>query len=298
MTFSVIVPTYNRVALLKNTLESLYRQDFSDFEIIVVNDGSTDGTDEYLKTIAAKKNIKYIQQINQGLAATRSAGLQAASGTYVAFTDDDCVAPNDWLQRLYEIFQQQEAVCVGGACITGNPENPCAGANDMMQNYFKEVSNRNTEGVPFFTGNNVAYTRAVLEQVGGPDKRFRMGAEDRDLLYRVSMTGGKIVYAPSIAIQHFNDANFWKFLCHQYDFGKGSYLYYSVTASSGRTPTAFSPSVYAGLFLHPFKSRSIGRAVVLFMLIVLAQAAVTAGYFTVWIAQHFFPPKNDTVLSI
>jgi GT2 family glycosyltransferase len=297
MTFSVIVPTYNRVSLLKNTLNSLFRQDFSDFEIIVVNDVSTDSTDEYMKSIAAEKNIQYLQHENRGLAATRDAGLKIARGTYIAFTDDDCVLPENWLSQLYTIFREQHAVCIGGSCVTGNPENHFAEANDMMQNYFKQVGNKPSSTVPFFTGNNVAYTRAVLEQVGGPDKRFRMGAEDRDLLFRVARTGGRIVYAPSIAIQHFNDSTFRSFVRHQFEFGEGSFSYYHLTASLEQRPSAFPLTVYLGLFTYPFKLRKTGRALLLFLLIVLAQAAITVGYGTRWLRQAFVATDKNIALA-
>lgn len=276
MTFSVIVPTYNRINLLKNTLASLYKQDFSDFEIIVVNDGSTDSTHEYLSAAANEGKVAYIHHQNQGLAATRSAGLKIAQGTYVAFTDDDCVLPPNWLSQYHTAFETEKAVCVGGNCITGNPENPYAEANDTMQSYFKEVGNN--LGIPFFTGNNVAYTRSVLQEVGGPDKRFRMGAEDRDLLERVSLTGGKIVYAPNIAVMHFNDSWFGRFVRHQFEFGEGSYLYYHAEPSRLQSRASFPLSAYLGVFLAPFKNRTWTRAILLFLLIALAQAAVTAGY--------------------
>lgn len=276
MTFSVIVPTYNRIDLLKNTLASLYKQDFSDFEIIVVNDGSTDSTHEYLSSAAEEGKVVYLHHENQGLAATRSAGLKFAHGEFIAFTDDDCVLPPDWLSQYKAKFESENAVCVGGNCITGNPENPCAEANDIMQSYFKEKGNN--LGIPFFTGNNVAYTRSVLQDVGGPDKRFRMGAEDRDLLERVRSTGGKIVYAPNITVMHFNDSDFGRFLRHQFEFGEGSYLYYNVQRSRSQKRSAFPLSAYLGVFLAPLKNRTGTRALLLFLLIVAAQAAVTAGY--------------------
>jgi GT2 family glycosyltransferase len=276
MTFSVIVPTYNRINLLKNTLASLYKQDFSDFEIIVVNDGSTDSTHEYLSSAAEEGKVAYLHHPNQGLAATRSAGLKIARGKFIAFTDDDCVLPPNWLSQYHAKFESENAVCVGGNCITGNPENPCAEANDVMQSYFKEKGN--DLGIPFFTGNNVAYAHSVLLEVGGPDKKFRMGAEDRDLLERVSSTGGKIVYAPNITVTHFNDSDFSRFVRHQFEFGEGSYLYYSVQRSRSKKRSAFPLSAYLGVFLAPFKNRTGARAIRLILLIVVAQMAVTAGY--------------------
>src|ERR1700690_4626830 len=106
--FSVIVPTYNRIELLKKTLESLFCQNFKDYEVIVVNDGSSDGTDEYLSRLSEASRVKYIHHANCGLAATRQAGLQDARGTYIAFTDDDCVVPSDWLQKIHDAFQQHD----------------------------------------------------------------------------------------------------------------------------------------------------------------------------------------------
>src|SRR5713101_8429721 len=168
MTFSVIVPTYNRLNLLKNTLESLYRQDYADFEIIVVNDGSTDGTDEFLASLAMQNKISYLKHPNQGLAATRTAGLGVAAGEYIAFTDDDCVVPVTWLRTLKEAFQQETVAGIGGATHTGDRKNPSAEANDMINNFFKRKLNTGGSRCPYFTGNNMAFKKSSLLRVGGP----------------------------------------------------------------------------------------------------------------------------------
>src|SRR5689334_2868499 len=97
--FSVIVPTYNRVALLAKTLESLFRQEYPDVEIIVVNDGSSDGTDAYLTDLASQGRIVYAKHLNSGPSVARHLGMTKAKGDLIAFTDDDCVAPPDWLSR-------------------------------------------------------------------------------------------------------------------------------------------------------------------------------------------------------
>src|SRR6266478_6514140 len=100
MLFSVIVPTYNRLNLLKKTLESISRQDMRNFETIVVNDGSTDGTHEYLTALASEKQIKYLFHENRGPSVSRDEGIRNSGGTFIAFTDDDCIVPPNWLQSF------------------------------------------------------------------------------------------------------------------------------------------------------------------------------------------------------
>ncbi len=89
-TVSVIVPTYNTIAYLPDAIESILQQTFEDFEILLVNDGSTDSTAEWAKKITDPR-VRYIEQNNQGLSAARNTGLDLAQGRYVAFLDADDV---------------------------------------------------------------------------------------------------------------------------------------------------------------------------------------------------------------
>jgi GT2 family glycosyltransferase len=276
--FSVIVPTYNRVALLERTLESLFGQSYADLEIIVVNDGSSDGTDAYLAKLAAEGRITYVSHPNRGLAASRKAGLEHARGELIAFTDDDCILPPNWLMRLAEHLKDPFVAGVGGATATGNPDNLQAVTNDLTTNYFKSVLTSTEKAAPFLTGNNIAYRKAVLDRVGGPDPRFRMGAEDRDLAYRVMRSGGRLVYDPDIIIRHFNDADLGGFVRHHYHFGQGSWLFYTESGKASQRPASISPGTYVGLFVEPFHQFPLAKALHVFFLIVLGQVAVTAGF--------------------
>jgi len=278
MNFSVIVPTYNRLELLKKTLESLFSQQLEGYEIIVVNDGSTDGTHEFLSTLSAESRIRYCHHPNCGLAASRRAGVNAARGTYVAFTDDDCVAPSDWLQKIEGHFRDERVAGIGGRAVTGNPSNLFAAANDLINEYLKSAVNRPGVIVPFLTGNNIAYRRDILNRVGGPDRRFRMGAEDRDLLLRVVSAGGTIMFDPEITVIHYNDSNFRRFVKHQYDQGKGSHLYYKLHRHAAVSPRPLSLGVYWGMLVRPFRLHSFPRATALSSLIIVAQLSVAAGY--------------------
>jgi len=94
---SVIIPTYNRDAMLKDAVDSVLVQDYRDFELIVVDDGSTDRTPEILKSY--REDITVIHQNNQGVSSARNAGIAAASGRLVAFLDSDDI----WMPRKLSI---------------------------------------------------------------------------------------------------------------------------------------------------------------------------------------------------
>lgn len=113
MKFSVVIPTYNRAATLRQTLTALMAQDYPDYEIIVVDDGSTDDT----RAMIAREfpQVRYIYQQNRGPAAARNRGIAHARGEIIAFTDDDCVPPRDWLARLADGYARYpDVVGVGG----------------------------------------------------------------------------------------------------------------------------------------------------------------------------------------
>src|SRR5258708_25538717 len=85
--FSIIVPTFNRAALLRSTLESVFAQQVEEFELIVVDDGSTDGTVNYLQSLG--KRIQFLQQTNRGAGPAPNFGARYAQGRYLAFLDSD-----------------------------------------------------------------------------------------------------------------------------------------------------------------------------------------------------------------
>ena len=93
--FSIIVPCFNVQATLEETIESILKQDFKNYEIIAVDDGSFDKTSDILRNFATTNNIKVITQSNKGLGAARNAGINASQGNYICLLDaDDLWVPN------------------------------------------------------------------------------------------------------------------------------------------------------------------------------------------------------------
>jgi hypothetical protein len=103
-TFSVVIPSYNRADLVPQTIDSVLAQTDRDFEVIVVDDGSTDGTGEVLRRYGDR--IRYVQQNNGGLAAARNRGIREANGVFVAFLDSDDLYEAEFIRRVRETFRE------------------------------------------------------------------------------------------------------------------------------------------------------------------------------------------------
>ena len=183
---TVIVAAYNGERFLKETLESVFAQDFESFEVVFVDDGSEDRTGE----IAQSFPVRYVRQPNQGLPAARNAGLAVARGDLVAFLDDDDVLPPTKLSaQVRYLDEHPETGCVLGRqeWIFDGVEAPTM-ARDPV---FGELG-----GIQLVTA---MIRRRVLEELGGFDPSYRY-AEDRDLFIRMREHGVAIAVLPDIVL--------------------------------------------------------------------------------------------------
>ncbi len=112
--FSIVIPTYNRAKIISRAIQSILKQTFGEFELIIVDDGSTDGSRAVIKQINDPR-ISYIWQENGGVSAARNAGVKSARGKYIAFLDSDDEVLPEWLEHFADSFDASEAgvVCVG-----------------------------------------------------------------------------------------------------------------------------------------------------------------------------------------
>ena len=183
---TVIVAAYNGERFLKETLESVFAQDFESFEVVFVDDGSEDRTGE----IAQSFPVRYVRQANQGLPAARNAGLAVARGDLVAFLDDDDVLPPTKLSaQVRYLDEHPETGCVLGRqeWIFDGVEAPRM-ARDPV---FGELG-----GIQLVTA---MIRRRVLEDLGGFDPSYRY-AEDRDLFIRMREHGVGIAVLPEVVL--------------------------------------------------------------------------------------------------
>jgi len=213
---SVVIPTYNRLEFLKQAIDSLLNQSHPPDEIIVVDDGSSDGTKEYLKKISKKyKIIKYYYFTkNCGPSKARNLGIKNATGDIICFFDDDQIAHKNWIKEIVKTFKENRDIGgVGGKLIELEP-------NNMVEKYLKLNFNINYSRDLPYLGGNIAFLRHVLLKVGGFDDRLKTG-EDVDLSFRIYLRNYKIIYNDNMIVYHKSLCNFVKLIRKGYNLGIG-----------------------------------------------------------------------------
>lgn len=287
MTFSVIVPTHDRRLSLQQTLHSLFQQDFQDFEIIVVNDGSSDDTDEYLSHLASEGKIVYLKQSNRGPASARNAGLKVAKGQYIAFTDDDCLVPPDWLRRFTHYFERTRVDVVGGIVRNRVRDNIFSEVSQEISNHFVKFLGRDNQPTAFLTSNNVAYHSESVRKAGGFSDRFRYpGGEERALHQVILQQGGKIMMLPDQIIEHYHVLTLRSFLKQHYHYGRGSFILHRIIRRElSNSPHMIPISAYGSLILSLFNDNPL-RGVRKVILFALAEVSVIFGFIVESLSSH------------
>jgi GT2 family glycosyltransferase len=215
----VIVCTYNGGRTLDQCLRSLAALDYPDYEVIVVDDGSTDDTPAIL---ARFPEVRAVHQPNRGLSAARNVGLREAGGTVVAYTDSDCFADPDWLTYLVYQLQRSGAAAVGGPNLT--PEDgwlaACVAASPGQPTHVLE-SDQVAEHIP---GCNMAFRRDALEAINGFDPQFRKAGDDVDVCWRLQQAGFWITFAPGAFVWHHRRQGPRAYLRQQAGYGEAEAL--------------------------------------------------------------------------
>ncbi len=194
---SVVVCTYNGARTIRDCLDGLSRLDYPDYEVIVVDDGSTDATG----VIARQYDCRLIQTENQGLANARNTGLAAATGEIIAYLDDDAYPDPDWLTYLAATFLRTGYAGVGGPNIAPPGDGPIAEcvARAPGGPVHVLVTDREAEHIP---GCNMAFRKSCLEAIGGFDPQFRTAGDDVDVCWRLQERGWTLGFHPAAMVWH------------------------------------------------------------------------------------------------
>ncbi len=199
---SVVVVTYNRVEQLRRSLTAVAALDHPDFEIVVVDDGSTDGTSEMVRT--AFPQVRYFARpANRGEPIVRNIGFRAAQGDIIATTDDDCVPPRDWLRQHLRYYDDPRVGIVGGLQVAVAPnfyDHFESAQYDMHLDALQRLDR--VDGFDHLITGNLSVRRAVFDRVGGFDERFRRDGADADFTRRVGRAGYAIIRDPNLSVGH------------------------------------------------------------------------------------------------
>ena len=216
---SVVVCTYNGEATLRDCLDGLLKLDYPDYEVIVVDDGSTDGT----AAIAAAYPYRVVSTENRGLSAARNTGLAAATGDVVAYTDDDARPDPDWLTLLALTFRTTDHAGVGGPNLPPAGDGAIADcvANAPGGPVHVLLSDREAEHIP---GCNMAFRKECLEEVGGFDPRFRTAGDDVDLCWRLQERGWTLGFNPAAVVWHHRRNSLRMYWRQQRGYGRAEAL--------------------------------------------------------------------------
>lgn len=263
---SVVVPTRDRPAALAGCLAALALQQ-PPVDVVVVDDGSFDEA-AVAAVVQAAPGARLVRLDGRGPAAARNAGLAAAPGAVVCFTDDDCRPDPGWAGAIAEAVADGASVAAGPT-VVGAPDDRLAAAAQLVTNHLVDESldaGRRTVG--FAPTSNLGGARAVFEALPFDERYPAAAGEDREWCARLAASGRTIAWVPHAMVRHHPSLSLRGFWRQQARYGRGARLVHS-SGAGGRAEIGF----YLRLLRRGWRAgwREGG-------LVVLAQAATAAGY--------------------
>jgi GT2 family glycosyltransferase len=298
--FSLVVPTYDRPEKLRACLQALSAVDYpaGRFEVIVVDDGSLTPMESVVAPFRERMTVALVRQENSGPATARNTGAANAKGTFLAFTDDDCLPEPGWLKELAKRFAEAPDDMIGGRTINALRDNYFSTASQELIAYLYDYY-ASAYGQPrLFTSNNLAIPAGRFREIGGFDARFALAAaEDRELCDRWLGGGLKMTYAPNAVVRHTHALNLRSFWRQHFNYGRGALRFHQIRATRSRGRVKMEPLLfYLDMLRYPFSRLPSRQALLIAPLIAVSQAANAAGFF--WekgrSAKRFTGPRART----
>lgn len=231
---SVIIPLHNAAGPIVDLLLALLRQTRTPDEILVVDDGSTDGSRQVVRDWMAEHpelNIILIRQKNLGPAAARNRGTVESQGDFLVFVDSDCLPLPDWLEKMVKAFDDPQVVGVQGAYRCDQPELIAQFCQLEIEDRYNRM--KQAEHIDFIGTYAAAYRRTVFFQQGSFDTRYPMASgEDADFSFRLASRGYCMVFRPEAVVCHRHPTSlpaylrqkywraYWRNLIYRHHFSK------------------------------------------------------------------------------
>ncbi|WP_346290803.1 glycosyltransferase [Sphaerothrix gracilis] len=196
---SIIIPCFNCAETVANTISSLISQDLAgNFEIIVVDNNSTDNSREVVATFEQVRSV--IEDEIQNAAATRNQGIAQAAGEIIAFTDADCVPRQNWLTQGIKALQTSQADFIGGRVVV-EPLTPQSSTAEMLDTLYSFSQKNLIKNYRAAMTGNLMIKKSAITKIGWFDETLNE-LEDIDLGMRLSAAGFAIAYAPDCIVSH------------------------------------------------------------------------------------------------
>jgi glycosyltransferase involved in cell wall biosynthesis len=222
---SVVVPTYNRCASLQRLLLSLANQTLQakGFEVLVVDDGSSDRTPEVLRALTVPYSLRSLRQTNQGPGAARNLGVKEARGELIVFLDDDTVPMADLLEQHLRVHDSNpDAVVIGPMVAPPRWERPAwvRWEEEILDTQYKAMLAGEFECTPrqFYTA-NASLSRVRFLAAGGFDSTFKR-AEDVEMAYRMRDQGAYFIFHAEAVVHHYAERTFAAWCSTPYQYGR------------------------------------------------------------------------------
>lgn len=223
ITVSIVIPTYNRATILEKAITNLAKQTYSAqrYELIVVDDGSTDSTDKMVASITTPLHFSYFKREKAGPAAARNYGIKKARGEIIIFIDSDILVVQDLVQAHVNSHVNQDKLVVKGLVINTEKMDKLAGEKMKLT----DVS------AAFFATGNVSIRTKYLFEVGFFDEDFKdYGWEDLELGVRLKKNGFRVITNKQAVGYHYQkklQVTDFPSLCHKEKMrGRTAVLFY------------------------------------------------------------------------
>lgn len=217
---SVVVCSYNGAETLEGCLQALEKQNYPDYEIIVIDDGSTDSTRDIVDRFGA---VRVLHQKNRGLSVARNEGIRMARHDYVAFTDSDCMPDSDWLTFLVRAIRDEGVAAAGGPNISPPARDwiqaTVAAAPGSPSHVL--LTDTRAEHVP---GCNMIFEKAALQAIGCFDPVYRKAGDDVDVCWKLLDLGMEIAFAPAAVVWHHRRFTIRAYYSQQSGYGEAEAL--------------------------------------------------------------------------
>ena len=290
MKVSVVIPAYNAEKSIGKCVQSVLKQEFGEsFEVIVVDDGSSDKT---TAVVSGFKEVKLIKQRNKGPASARNAGVESAKGKIIVFVDSDCVAEKTWLREMVLPLRDGNVAGVQGIYRSNQKEVMARMVQLEIEERYEKM--RKEKYIDFVGSYSAAYRKDVFNEAGGFDTTFPTASgEDTDLSFKVNGLGHKMVLNPNAVVFHTHPTTLGKYLKTKFKRSYWRTLIYRKHANKimKDSYTSQKIKIQTGLFYLFFASLVAGIFIPVFLLysgIFLLLIVASSLPFLVWAIRRDF----------